>query len=238
MRVSRFHSTIKRSNRDRFDDISSKCRTERILRVRSTSTKRKILDEMTNSFCFMLKLVFEMKNRSTDSSSLFNIHFIQLEPGRTFRANESEKLVRIDPESSFQTCLNVHQRRTIEICVSRWWSSLSMTESDYSIKFLSLIVSPSIVQLSSSQSYQRFVVENRLQHRNQELSGPPTIQWKHLVQTLRPNKDESKIQILSNRDCLPRQRQIHQLLLVYNLSLVIDYFLRINSKLLVILTFS
>jgi hypothetical protein len=76
------------------------------------------------------------------------------------------------------------------------------------------------LHLRSSQSYERFTLENRLNNTYEDIMGLPIINWKYLVQTLRPNKDESKIQILSKRDCLSEQRQIYQLILVYNFSLV------------------
>jgi len=76
------------------------------------------------------------------------------------------------------------------------------------------------MHLRSSQVYERFILENRLNNTYEDINGLPIINWKCLVQTLRPNKDESKIQILSKRDCLPQQRQIYQLILVFNLTLV------------------
>lgn len=150
-----------------------------------------------------------------------DFHFIQLEVGRSFHLGESEKIVRLSPNSTFEHYFPVQDRRTLELCLARWWSSLSSIEMSYSIKFHSIVLSPSrSIHLSSSQSFQRILLENRFQMISEEISGLPLIQWKYLVQTLRPNKDESKIQILSYRDCFPQQRQIYHLILNYHFTLV------------------
>jgi len=88
------------------------------------------------------------------------------------------------------------------------------------------------MHLRSSQGYQRFILENRLNNTYEEINGLPIINWKCLVQTLRPNKDESKIQILSKRDCLPQQRQIYQLILVFNFTLVREFLFSIKKNIL------
>jgi len=53
--------------------------------------------------------------------------------------------------------------------------------------------------------------ENHSNNTYEEINGLRIVNWKYLVQILRSNKDESKIQILSKRDCLPEQR--HKLFL-------------------------
>lgn len=162
-----------------------------------------------------------MTNLSSDVSAQINLHFIQLEPGRSYRVTEFEKIIRLSPHSTFQCYFNVQDKRTLELCLARWWSSLSIIDTNYSIEFHSILISPSIsIHLRSSQPYERFVLENRLNNTYEDIHGLPIINWKYLVQTLRPNKDESKIQILSKRDCLTDQRQIHQLILTYNFTLV------------------
>lgn len=170
-------------------------------------------------------LVFRIRNNSFDHSSQMNLHFIQLEMNRSFRLNEFEKLIRLNPQSTFQCYFLVQQKRTLELCLARWWSSLTNISFDYSIQFSSLILNPSSIHFSSSQSYQRIDLENHFPLTIYEISGLPFIQWKSLVQTLRPNKEQSKIQILSSRDCFPQQRQIYQLILVFQFNLVRLYFL-------------
>ncbi|CAF4672915.1 unnamed protein product [Rotaria sp. Silwood1] len=164
---------------------------------------------------------FKITNHSSDISAQINLHFIQLESGRSFRLTEFEKLIRLSPHSTFQCYFNVQDKRTLELCLARWWSSLAIIETSYSIEFHSIFISPSIsIHLRSSQSYERFVLENRLNNTYEDINGLPIINWKYLVQTLRPNKDESKIQVLSKRDCLTEQRQIYQLILTYNFTLL------------------
>lgn len=162
-----------------------------------------------------------MTNHSSDISSQMNYHFIQLEPGQSFRLNEYEKMVRLSPHSTFQCYFNVQDKLTLELCVARWWSSLTLIETNYSIEFHSILPSPTrSLHLRSSQAYQRFILQNLLANTYEDIEGLPLVNWKSFVQTLRPNKEESKIQILSKRDCLPPQRQIYQLILVFNLTLV------------------
>jgi len=52
------------------------------------------------------------------------------------------------------------------------------------------------LNLRSSQSYERFYLQNRLNNTYEDIYGLPIVNWKYLVQTLRPNKEESKIEIL------------------------------------------
>ena len=149
------------------------------------------------------------------------LHFVQLEPGRSFRINEVGKIIRLLPHSTFQCYFNVQDKRTLELCLARWWSSLATIDSSYSIQFHSILISPSVsIHLRSSQAYERFILENRLNNAYEDIYGLPIVNWKYLVQPLRPNKDESKIQILSTRDCLSGRRQIYQLILTYNFTLV------------------
>ncbi|CAF4423224.1 unnamed protein product, partial [Adineta steineri] len=67
--------------------------------------------------------VFKITNHSCDISSLMNLHFIQLESGRSFRTNEFEKIIRLSPNAIFQCYFNVQDKRTLELCLARWWSS-------------------------------------------------------------------------------------------------------------------
>ncbi|CAF1513530.1 unnamed protein product, partial [Rotaria sordida] len=51
---------------------------------------------------------------------------------------------------------------------------------------------PSIsLQLLSSQSYERFILENRLNYTYEDRNDLPILNWKYLTQTLRPNKHEN-----------------------------------------------
>lgn len=160
-------------------------------------------------------------NNSSDISAQMNLHFVQLEPGRSFRLTEYEKLIRLSPNSTFECYFNVQDKHTLELCLARWWSSLAIIDTNYSIEFHSILISPTLsLHLRSSQSYERFLLENRLNNTYEDINGLPIINWKSLVQTLRPNKDESKVQILSKRDCLTEQRQIYQLILTFNFTLV------------------
>ena len=160
-------------------------------------------------------------NNSSDISAQINLHFVQLESGRSFRLTEYEKLIRLSPNSTFDCYFNVQDKHTLELCLARWWSSLAIIDTNYSIEFHSILISPTLsLHLRSSQSYERFLLENRLNNTYEDINGLPIINWKSLVQTLRPNKDESKIQILSKRDCLTEQRQIYQLILTFNFTLV------------------
>lgn len=181
-----------------------------------------------------------MTNESTDISAQMNFHFVQLEIGRSFRLTEFEKMIRLSPHSTYQCYFYVQDKLTLELCLARWWSSISSIETNYSIQFHSILTTPShSLHLRSSHSFERFILENRLKNTSEEISGLPLINWKTLVQTLRPNKDESKIQILSKRDCFPEQRQIYQLILVFNFTLVhfillpffsLNYFLLISVE--------
>ena len=167
------------------------------------------------------KIAFQIYNHSSDVLAQMKLHFVQLEPGLSFRINEVGKIIHLLPHSTFQFYFNVQDKRTLELCLARWWSSLATIDSSYSIQFHSILISPSVsIHLHSSRAYERFVLENHLNNTYEDISGLPIVNWKCLVQPLRPNKDESKIQILSTRDCLSDRRQIYQLILTYNFTLV------------------
>ncbi|CAF1300431.1 unnamed protein product, partial [Rotaria sordida] len=64
----------------------------------------------------------------------------------------------------------------------------------YSIQFHSILILPFIsLQLRSSQSYERFILENRLNYTYEDRNDLPILNWKYLTQTLRPNKHEISI---------------------------------------------
>ena len=69
------------------------------------------------------------------------------------------------------------------------------------IGIYSKLISPSIsLYLHRSQSYERFILENRLNTIDEDINDLPIVDWKYLLQILRLNKDESKIKILSKED--------------------------------------
>ncbi|CAF1525506.1 unnamed protein product, partial [Rotaria magnacalcarata] len=97
----------------------------------------------------------------------------------------------------------------------------TLIDKSYSIQFYSILISPSnSLHLRSIQSYERFILENHLNNTYEEINGLPIVHWKYLVQTLRSNKDKSKIQILSKTDCLPEQRKVYQLILTFYFTLL------------------
>ncbi|CAF1324405.1 unnamed protein product [Didymodactylos carnosus] len=159
--------------------------------------------------------IFKFINHSQDISAVMNFHFISLEPKKSFRLNEYEKMVRVNAQSTYECVFKVQESRTLEACVARWWSSLSTIDSTYSLKFHSFNVSPSTIHLSSTQGYERLDVQTRLQLEDIQ----PTVTWKYFVQSLRPTASDTKIQCLSHRDLLPGGKQIYELLLTYNFNL-------------------
>ncbi|CAF4309518.1 unnamed protein product, partial [Rotaria sordida] len=50
---------------------------------------------------------FKITNHSSDISAQINLHFIQLEPGRSCRLTEFEKILRLSSHSTFQYYFNV-----------------------------------------------------------------------------------------------------------------------------------
>ncbi|CAF4539926.1 unnamed protein product [Rotaria sp. Silwood2] len=116
------------------------------LTFKAAQIRRHFLQVPTGSNIVVLK----MTNDSSDISAQRNLHFVQLEPGRSFRLTGFEKIIRLSSHSTFQCYFNVQDKRTLKL----------------------------------------------------------------------PNKDESKIQILSKRDCLTKQSQIYQLILGFYFSLL------------------
>ncbi|CAF1397383.1 unnamed protein product [Rotaria sordida] len=63
---------------------------------------------------------FKITNHSSDISAQITLHFIQLEPGRSCRLTEFEKIIRLSSHSTFQYYFNVQDKRTLELCLGRW----------------------------------------------------------------------------------------------------------------------
>ncbi|CAF1415083.1 unnamed protein product [Rotaria sordida] len=64
--------------------------------------------------------VLKMTNHSSDISTQINLHFVQLEQGDSFHLTEFEKIINLLSHSTFQCDFNVQDKRTLELCLTRW----------------------------------------------------------------------------------------------------------------------
>ena len=79
--------------------------------------------------------MFQIRNNSLDHSSQMNLHFVQLEMDQSFRLNQFEKQIRLSPRSRFQCYFLVEEKRTLEICLARWCSSLTNIQLNFYLLF-------------------------------------------------------------------------------------------------------
>ncbi|XP_067903198.1 tripeptidyl-peptidase 2-like [Heterodontus francisci] len=151
-----------------------------------------------------------LTSKSDDTTSEFVVHAVQLRKQMAFRVHEFYRHLYLSEKASVVDAFPVHEEKTIEICISRWWSSLRHTTIDYAISFHGLKCNSDTLHIHASEGIVRLDTTASLKY--EELSPVATL--KTWVQTLRPV--DAKTRPLGSRDVLPNNRQFYELVLTYN----------------------
>ncbi|MCH7725669.1 MAG: S8 family serine peptidase, partial [Planctomycetes bacterium] len=149
-----------------------------------------------------------------DESRLMVLHTLQRLPHSTYRDWGGRHYIRLLPGSEAVRSFRVAGGHTLEVCLAQFWSSLGESEFDVELKFHGLLPSESPLLLDGSQLSSR--VDVKAPHQKERLA--PAAKLTTLRHAIRPS--DSSIRALSaDRDGLPDERQIQEMLLTYNFEL-------------------
>jgi len=149
-----------------------------------------------------------------DKCQRFTFHAVQLKPNCSVKTLEFYKTVNLSANESTTLVFAVRGCLTIELCLARWWCSLVDGQVQLTCDFHSLYPSQEEMTLLCSEGMQRVDVRSGL--RQEELN--PQAVLKHHAQVVMPA--ESKVEVLGGeRDTIPGNRPVYNLILTYNLSI-------------------
>lgn len=149
-----------------------------------------------------------------DSSRRLVIHALQHLPRRSFRASNYRQYQTVKPKSEVVHSFAVAGNRTLELCLGQYWSSLGQTKCTFELRFHGIQPSDPNLEFDGSKLSGRVDVTATL---GRETISPDA-KLDVLRRSLRPVK--SRMRPLSpERDQLPDNRLIHELVLTYEFEL-------------------
>lgn len=149
-----------------------------------------------------------------DSERRLVVHTLQHLPRRTFRALNDRSYLTVKPNSETVHSFQVAGNRTLELCLAQYWSSLGQTNCNVELQFHGIEPSDPDVQFDGSKLTGRIDITATVGRE----TVAPVAKLDLLRRSLRPVK--SSIRTLSpERDQLPDDRQIHELVLAYEFEL-------------------
>jgi tripeptidyl-peptidase-2 len=147
----------------------------------------------------------------------FMVHALQIVPGQSFEESQFLDFLGLEPGGSSVHSFDVVPGRTLEVCLARYWSSLGETQLHYELTFRGLQPDAFDITLPGDGSAVPVDVTARIRRERCDPSGSLST-WRQL---LRPA--ESTISVLTaERDLLPENEQLHELLLTYDVSQLED----------------
>lgn len=153
-----------------------------------------------------------ISNKGEERGS-FNIHVLQIIPKKWCKAIDFNKRITINSTQDLAMAFKVLGGYTVEICITKRWSSVGSMKLDYKINFRGIL--PSLISPTMHAAEGILSMELKTLH-NEEIIVP-SIVLSHSIMVVRPN--DAKISALTSRDVIPPTRQIYDLLLTYTFSL-------------------
>ncbi|XP_060515966.1 tripeptidyl-peptidase 2 [Cylas formicarius] len=153
-----------------------------------------------------------LKLTSDDDNGRFVIHTLQSLPRQHCKALETNKTIAVTSKTESYVTFQVKGGYVLELVIAKYWANLGEVNLDYSILFYGVKPNQPLVNMHSADGI--YMVEVKTLQ-GEEIS--PTITLKNSVQILKPS--EAKIAPLTSRDVIPPNRQIYELVLVYNFNL-------------------
>lgn len=142
------------------------------------------------------------------------LHTVQLLPGQAYSQNEFKEYITVGPDADEIRSIAVTGGRTFELALSQFWSSLGACRVRVDLEFHGVVPTRDVVLIDGGQLAQPLQVTTPL--------GPeriaPRATLDTLRQTLRPKKSEIR-PLDPERDTLPENRQIFELIAEYSFTL-------------------
>ncbi len=145
------------------------------------------------------------------------LHTVQLVPGCRWDEYKLEEYLRLGTQSEETRHIKVVAGRTLEICLAQFWSSLGECQVEVSAEFHGVLTDPGVVGLDGGELATRLNLATPL--RKERVA--PTITLDTLRRPIRPSEADLR-PLDGERDQLPEQRQINELILTYEFKLDAD----------------
>ncbi|XP_023235229.1 tripeptidyl-peptidase 2-like [Centruroides sculpturatus] len=141
------------------------------------------------------------------------VHAVQIRPQCSVKTNEFHKMFFLNALAEVTCSFPVQERRTLELCIAKWWANVGNLLISYNISFHGVQPNQQSIVMQGAESIHRIDVASFLRY--EEIM--PAVTLKSYVTVLRPS--ENKIQPLGCRDIIPEGRQIYELVLTYNFNI-------------------
>ncbi|MEZ6052871.1 MAG: tripeptidyl-peptidase 2 [Planctomycetaceae bacterium] len=159
----------------------------------------------------------EIELEEADAPRILGLHTVQILPGHSFEDGETQKRIQMEQGSQTIVSLPVVAGRTLELCLSQYWSSLGKSQVTMSIEFRGLLPDNDELTLPSDGSPLEVMVASQIRREKCEPHGSLTT----LRRLLRPTSAKDT-PLLSDRDRQMDGGPTNQLLLTYDFSLTSD----------------
>lgn len=153
-----------------------------------------------------------LKLTSNEDSGRFVIHTIQSLPRQHCKALETNKTIAVTSKTDSYISFQVKGDSVLELVIAKYWANIGEAALDYSISFYGVKPNQPSINMHAAVGIHAIEVQTL---QGEEIS--PSITLKNSVQILKPL--EGKIAPLRARDVIPPNRQIYELVLVYNFSI-------------------
>ncbi|CAG9759947.1 unnamed protein product [Ceutorhynchus assimilis] len=153
-----------------------------------------------------------LKLSSNEDSGRFVIHTMQSLPRQHCKALETVKNIAVTSKTETSVSFQLKEDNVVEVVIAKYWANTGDATLDYSLTFYGVKPNQPFVNMHAADGIHSVEVKTL---QGEEIS--PSITLKNAVQILKPI--DAKIFPLSNRDVIPPNRQIYELVLVYNFSI-------------------
>ncbi|KAL1492743.1 hypothetical protein ABEB36_010950 [Hypothenemus hampei] len=153
-----------------------------------------------------------LKLTSNEDNGRFVIHTMQSLPRQHCKALETIKNVSVSSKSETIVSFDVKGNVILEVVVAKYWANTGDITLDYQIDFYGVKPNQPFINMHAADGIHAVEVQTL---QGEEIS--PAVQLKNSVQILKPS--EAKVAPLTNRDVIPPNRQIYELVLVYNFTI-------------------
>ncbi|XP_017768276.1 PREDICTED: tripeptidyl-peptidase 2 [Nicrophorus vespilloides] len=156
--------------------------------------------------------VIKLRACEQEDHGKFIIHCMHILPKQSCKTLEMNKHIPVSAISDSVLSFQVRSSATLEVVIAKYWANIGNMNINYSITFHGIQPNQRTITMLASDGIHCVEVTSLL---GEEIV--PSIILKNAVQILRPT--ESKISPLTERDVIPKGRQIYELISTFNFHL-------------------
>ncbi|CAM9301659.1 unnamed protein product, partial [Chrysoparadoxa australica] len=154
----------------------------------------------------------ELDGAEDSNRRLMILHCLQMVPHTPYRDVEDKNYLRLSPGQLEVRSARIVGSTPLEISVGQFWSTMGSTELEVSVSFRGVIPSPDVLALGTGCGHAKVLLRSPLQL--EDIS--PSAKLDKWQTKIAPTT--AVISPLGERDVLPDQRQIYQLVLEYTVT--------------------